>query len=406
MSVTATFLHSRPQHEIASTIRNSLTGCRTAEIVSGFATPDGVDALRAKSVSSKIKRFVLGAGTFKAFEALDGLINSGLPAGAARVHLGHTRATRGYKHPFARYRPMLHSKIYFFEMPDGTARAFVGSHNLTGFALRGLNGEAGVFLEGASSDPVFDEVRGHIAESFRQAVPYDPSLKAAYAQWLRDYLDQLGTDATDMPRDDESQRTVILFAEAPKGRKPSPGDRIYFELDMRITEVNSIKTEVHLHLFTAMPATPAEALSRSGLSDTALLCKVEAIDSAAGSAEVKADWFIEDPTKPQLKPTVHPFRPMLSPGKQQVRALVLKSLETGFDYLFDAGKGSWKPTLSEEKIHDEETNVMWSAVTGLRESSPVEGQLLLSDLREMSPDSGSFVLFSRRRRRLGVRKGL
>ena len=147
---------------------------------------------------------------------------------------------------------------------------------------------------------------------------------------------------------------------------PSPGDRIYFELDMRITEVNSIDTEVHLHLFAAMPATPAEALSRSAVSDTALLGKVEAIDSAAGSAEVKADWFIEDPTKPQLKPTVHPFRPTLSPGKQQVRALVSKSLEAGFDYLFDAGKGNWKPTLSEEKIRDEETNVVWSAVTGLR----------------------------------------
>ena len=209
-----------------------------------------------------------------------------------------------------------------------------------GFALRGLNGEAGVLIEGVSSDPVFSEVRGHITESFRQAVPYDPSLKAAYAQWLRDYLEQLGIDATDMPRDDESRRTVILFAEAPRGRMPSPGDRIYFELDMRITEVNAIDTEVHLHLFAAMPATPAEALSRSVASDTALLGKVEAIDSAAGSAEVKADWFIEDPTKPQLKPTVHPFRPTLSPGKQQVRALVLKSLEAGFDYLFDAGKGS------------------------------------------------------------------
>jgi hypothetical protein len=406
MSVTASFLHSRPQREIASIIRSRLAGCRTAEIVSGFATPDGVDALRAKSVSSKIKCLVLGAATFKAFEALDGLISSGLAAGAARVHLGHTRATGGRKHPFARYRPMLHSKIYFFEMPDGTATAFVGSHNLTGFALRGLNGEAGVLLEGASSDPVFDEVRGHMAESFRQAVPYDPSLKAAYAQWLRDYLEQLGIDATDMPRDDESRRTVILFAEAPPGRMPSPGDRIYFELDMRITEVNAIDTEVHLHLFAAVPATPAEALSRSGLSDTALLGKVEAIDSAAGSAEVKADWFIEDPTKPQLKSTVPPFRPALTPGKQQVRALVLKGLDAGFDYLFDSGKGNWKPTLSQEKIRDEEANVVWSAVAGFHESSPVEGQLLLSDLSEVSPSSGSFVLFSRRRRRLGARKGL
>ena len=234
MTVATTFLHSRPQKEVASLIRSSLAACRTAEIVSGFATPDGIDALRAKSLSNKIARFVLGAGTFKAFEALDGLIGSGLSPGAARIHLGHTRATGGKKHPFARHRPMLHSKVYLFEMRDGRASAFVGSHNLTGFALRGLNGEAAVRLDGPASDPLFAEIRSHIGESFRQAVPYDTSLKEAYAQWYRDYLEQLRIDATDMPRDDESRRTVILFAQAPSGRTPSSGDRIYFELDLRI----------------------------------------------------------------------------------------------------------------------------------------------------------------------------
>lgn len=403
MSITTTFLNSRPQREVASTIRKYLANCRSAEIVAGFATPDGIEALRAKSASSKITRLVLGAATFKAFEALDGLIGAGLSAGAAKVHLGHTRATGGRKHPFARYRPMLHSKIYFFEMPDGTTAAFVGSHNLTGFALRGFNGEAGMLLHGPASDPIFREVRAHIAESYRQAVPYDPSMKAAYAQWLRDYLDQLGTDATDMPRDSETRPTVILFAEAPHGRMPSAGDRIYFELDMRITEVNSIDTEVHLHLFKVAPSTPSEALSRSGASEVALLGRVEAIDSAAGSAEVKADWYIDDPSQPKLQPTVQPFRPKLRQGNQQVRALVLKKLDTSFDYLFDGGREVWAPKIGDEQIHDDETGVVWSAVAGFQEASPGAGQLLLPALKELSPVSGSFVLFSKRRRRLGSR---
>jgi hypothetical protein len=406
MSVTATFLHSRPQREVASLIRARLAICESAQIVSGFATPDGVDALRATVVSSKIIRFVLGAGTFKAFEALDGLISSGLSPSAARVHLGHTRATGGKKHPFARYRPMLHSKIYFFEMSDGTATAFVGSHNLTGFALRGLNGEAGVLLEGPLSDPVFVEVRSHIEESYRQATPYDTSLKEAYARWFRDYLEQLSIDATDMPRDDESRRTVILFAQAPTGRMPAPGDRIYFELDLRITEVNSIDTEVHLHLFSAMPANPTEALSRAGSSDTALFGKIEAIDSAAGSAEVNADWFIDNPSKPELKPAAPPFRPTLTQGKQQVRAQVSRRLNTHFDYLFDGGRGNWSPHIGQEELRDEETDAVWLSVRGLHESAPIElGKLSkLANLREVSPESGSFVLFSRRRRKLGARK--
>jgi hypothetical protein len=403
MTVTSSFLHSRPQSEITSLIRARLAACSSAQIVSGFATPDGIEALRAKAVSKKITRLVLGAGTFKAFEALDELIVSGLPPVAARIHLGHTRATGGRKHPFARYRPMLHSKIYYFEMPNGTASAFVGSHNLTGFALRGLNGEAAVLLEGPVSDPIFSEIRAHIAESFHQSVPYDTSLKEAYAQWYREYLEQLSIDTTDMPRDGEGRRTVILFAQAPLGRMPIPGERIYFELDQRITEVNSINTEVHLHLFSSLPSTPREALALS--SSTALLGKVEAIDSAAGSAEVKAEWYIDGPARPQLKETIAPFRPTLRTGKQQVRAIISENLSMRFDYLFDAGRGAWSPMLGEERLLDAETNTSWLPVTGLRESdSPDVKELSQSrDLAEISPESGSFVLFSRRRRKLGAR---
>ena len=40
---------------------------------------------------------------------------------------------------------MLHSKIYYMELPDSKACAFIGSHNVTSFALTGLNGEAGIF---------------------------------------------------------------------------------------------------------------------------------------------------------------------------------------------------------------------------------------------------------------------
>jgi hypothetical protein len=406
VSVTTTFLRPRPQKEIASAIRAGLTACRTAQIVSGFATPDGVKALRAEAFSHKITNFVLGAGTFKAFEALDGLISSGLPSGSARVHLGHTRASRGKKHPFARYRPMLHSKIYFFEMPDGTATAFVGSHNLTGFALRGLNGEAGIMLNGPSSDIVFNDIRSHISESYRQAVPYDSSLKEAYALWLRDYLDQLGIDATDMPRDDEKRQTVVLFAKQPFGRTPAVGERIYFELDQRITSVNAINTEVHLHLFAQLPANPTEALARSGSSDFALLGKVEAIDSGSGSAEIKADWYIDDPSTPELKRATSPFRPLLTPGKQQVRAEVTETIGNSFDYLFDSGRGNWKPVLGNETVVDDETADRWTSVSGLSETSPLQGDelLMIGNVKEISPSSGSFVLFSPRRRKLGKRE--
>lgn len=275
MTVSATFLHAYPQTKIATMIRDRLTRCREAQIVSGFATPDGIQALRASLSASKIARLVLGAATFKAFEALDDLIATGLAASAARVHLGHSRRTGGRKRPFERLRPMLHSKIYLFDMPDATSAAFVGSHNLTGFALRGMNGEAGVLLEGPSSDPVFGEIRAHIDESYRQAVAYDTTLKEAYARWYAEYLDRLRAETNDMPRDTESRRTIVLFAELAPSPSPSSGQRVYFELDKRIDEIKAIDTDVHLHLFSSLPSSPRSALSKVRSASKSLIASVE-----------------------------------------------------------------------------------------------------------------------------------
>src|SRR5690606_25959048 len=101
-----------------------------------------------------------------------------------------------------------------------------------------------------------------------------------------------------------------------------------------------------------------------------------------------------------------PFRPKLTPGKQQIRAQILGSLHARFDYLFDRGRGNWLPRLGEQALRDEETDIVWYAVAGLREAEAdeVAGLQFLSGLRELSPESGSFILFSRRRRRLGERR--
>ena len=149
------------------------------------------------------------------------LITAGVRSDRVRIHLGHNRSRSANKNPFHRYHPMLHSKIYLFEI-YGSATALVGSHNMTGFALRGLNGEAGVLLEGAASDTAFADIRQHIAESFSQAVPYDPTLKEAYAWWTREYFEGLRIEANDVPKDFEARNTVTfcryLKRAAPKDR--------------------------------------------------------------------------------------------------------------------------------------------------------------------------------------------
>src|SRR5438552_1622230 len=100
MAVTVQVLFDTPQHAIASLLRDRLSRCRTASIVSGFVTVEGVEAIGApiRANPAKLQHLVVGAGTYRAFEALDRLAAAGVPLNRLHVHLGHTHLT----HPGAK----------------------------------------------------------------------------------------------------------------------------------------------------------------------------------------------------------------------------------------------------------------------------------------------------------------
>lgn len=163
MPLKATVLFDLPQREIASLLVDRMEQSKETSIVTGFATPGGLEIISdpIKSRPISLKTIVVGAATYPGFQTLDDLLAAGVSPDCMRIHLGHTAATGGKKHPFARYHPMLHSKVYYMEFADSSACAFVGSHNLTSFALGGLNGEAAVLLEGSVNAAEFDKIRTH-----------------------------------------------------------------------------------------------------------------------------------------------------------------------------------------------------------------------------------------------------
>jgi phosphatidylserine/phosphatidylglycerophosphate/cardiolipin synthase-like enzyme len=222
----ATALFSRPQHEIRSVLEAHMKRAAMIRIVTGFATPGGVSSLRAALASNYValETLVVGAGTYPAFEALDLLSAAGVPVQNMFVHLGHTKHSGTRKKPTVRFHPMLHSKIYYMEYDDGSASAFVGSHNMTAFALNGMNGEASVLLEGATSDPAFSDIRKHIDESKRQAIQYHSGLKSALAWWTREFIDGMKAEVQ-LPNPDDwrTVRTIVILAETDKTRSPQPG---------------------------------------------------------------------------------------------------------------------------------------------------------------------------------------
>ena len=128
---------------------------------------------------------------------------------------------------------------------------------------------------------------------------------------------------------------------------------------------------------------------------------MQAIDVRAGSAEIDADWFVDQGPRAELKRAPRPFRPHPTSGKQQVTALIEDRLTETFEYEFDPPE-KWLPQLSDERLVDKKTDEVWSPVVGLqperrREAMELRGPQMLM---ELSPDSGSFILLSRQRRRL------
>ena len=419
MTVTAQVLFGKPQHEIASLLCDRLSRCSQAWLVAGFMTVEGVAAIERplRANPGKLTQLVVGAATWRAFDALDQLRIAGVSSNALYVHLGHTRATTsGATHRFYRYHPMLHSKVYLMEMPDGTSAAFIGSHNLTGFALLGLNGEAGVLLEGPSHEAQFIVIRQHIADAVAQAIPYDPTMRDAYAWWTTQFMEGMRDKTRDTPDPDEAEnkRTVVVIAARASSPLPKEGDIVYFELPSALRgSIRTLDTEVHIYLFSTLPSSPAAALADLGNATKSLWCTTQGLESDGGGAELDADWLIDDRRQPELKPTKRPFRPQPSPGMEQVRVRVRNAVFGKFEYLFDYGRRSWLPEFDHDEVLSlpQETRGIltplnlippedqpWQRVRGLVLEEIEGSEGYKQALAETSPESGAYVLFSLRRR--------
>lgn len=423
MALTSTVLFGTPQAEIAAILNQKITNAKRIKIVTGFATVEGMKALEKALTRNPfyLEVLVIGAGTFKAYEALDELIEKGVANQNLFVHLGHTRPSGSVKHPFSRYHPMLHSKIYYMENADGTACAFIGSHNITGFALKGLNGEASVLLEGSINDPEFDKVRNHIEIAKNQAVVYHTEMKEAYSWWANQFMEGLVLKTRDIPKDFEQTRTILVFCEA-KTRNPKANEILYFELREAVAKVQSFSTPVHVFVFDILPQSPSECLANLHRVIQSFECSIEGIENNNGGKELIADWAIDNEFSPILQEASQPFRPPPKPQMQQIRVRLKNHVSHKYDYLFGKQNVNWLPILNKQESFNydgafsavvEKLDMMhpetkeWFLVTGLKSAdepnvkavSPYE-----KALKAMEPESGAFILFSTSRRELKANK--
>jgi len=423
MPLESTVLFDLPQSEIASLILDRIGRSQETSVVTGFATPGGLVAIGEpiKARPQILKTLVVGAATYPGFETLDELVAAGVPLDRLHVHLGHSSESTGKRNPFVRYHPMLHSKVYYIELPNSTACAFIGSHNMTSFALTGMNGEAAIMLEGSSDSPEFEKVRAHINAAQTQAAKYSPEMKEAYAWWMREFIEGLRAEMR-LPQDWQTLRTILLFARAGSAERPKTGDELYFEIPEGIA-IESLKTETHLFLFNSLPADPSEALNRAASADARYKCNTLGAENAQGNREVRAHWQIQAPRSPLLAAVERQvLRPATPPDMQQVRARVEAPAIDPFEYLFERPSVEWEPEFSDDEllvpkssmVQQEETRdarvleeamggmyrvPKWKLVKGLRRREPSGLTRDERALRLAAPEAGSFILVSVRRRR-------
>lgn len=420
MAITTTVLFEIPQCEIASRINRKISEANNIRIVSGFVTVEGVAALERslRNNAGALAVFVVGAGTYKAYEAFDDLLELGVNPGSLYVHLGHTRHTKeGATHAFYRYHPMLHSKIYYFEDGRGKATAFIGSHNTTGFALMGLNGEAGIMIEGPQEDDEFEKVRKHIESARFESVPYQHGMKEAFAWWTNQFIEGLLNKVSDIPVDMEIKKTIVLFCRALDGY-PQYNEILYFELPQALGKVQSLKAEIHVFIFDNLPASPLECFENISKAKRSFWCTVEGVENNKGGKELTTDWYIEAPRSPNLRRAARPFRPTPTDDKQQIRVKLLNKVYGNFEYLFGPQHKKWIPDLDKQSIlkYDEpfalevkrlnlipsEANE-WFLVKNLvpqDKESFEAGNAYEVALKSLEPESGTYILFSTGRRKI------
>lgn len=397
MAASATVLFAKPQHEIASAISQQISDSSKVQIVTGFATEAGVQAIESPLLGDpkKLECFIVGAGTGGAFKSLGRLINGGVSSSSLYVHLGHTRLKKpGSPDNFYHYHPMLHTKVFYFELPNSRACAFVGSHNVTSFALCGSNGEMAVRLDGNRMDPEFEAIRQHIDEARAQSVPYNTEMCEAYEWWTQVYLNALITTEA-LPTTSRSKRTIIILAEINSVEWPIAGEAIYFEIPKGIKQISSTKTKAHVFLFEKLPSTPEEALKMRHFAKASWTGPVVGLDNAKGNVETIAHWHINNTKHPVLLRVENSrLVPRTPDGMQQVRIELDSRGVSKNEYGFDKEGYFWRPELTGEHVPPGNTNCSpWSLVQGF---SRIEGKAAddQSALDLVKPSAGSFILVS------------
>jgi hypothetical protein len=170
-------------------------------------------------------------------------------AGMSRLDLRlHVRTTKNVE-PRAE-RGQLHSKLVLLELDGDERVVVVGSHNWTGFALNGINLEAGVIIHCVEQDSIAGEVRRHIARCALISEAFDPNRLPYYQAVQRDLHVGPGNNRGEpFPGFIDNVAVVILAENHADAELPLPLRVFVPPPDERTTRFFPYRRQAYLCLF-------------------------------------------------------------------------------------------------------------------------------------------------------------
>lgn len=324
------FFFNKSRGDIRSELARELQECSSLKVVTGFVTEAGIDDLGNRTtVIEKLNLLIFGHANEKALMAMSALHSDLEKAGRHNIIKIHF----GYGNPIAEkdrlkqiYRPMMHSKVFLFDFNDGRFTAFVGSQNISGYSLRGLNSEAIVRIDGQITDSIYDDILFEIASIDKEAKTFKDEYLGVYENFHNIIIKGMLAEENTAKR--EYFSLLYAFIDINDKDKLKLGDTLYF------VELEYTGSLTKIENYADVWIIPIDTTSGVNSTATGEMLFFRAIQTGANDSAVKAasyeniNWHIPNYKNRIIKPLAGP-NPEVRKGLQ-----VLMQFEKNFQQVY------------------------------------------------------------------------
>ena len=297
------FHFDRGKGDIRPSLQKALSECLSFKLVAGFVTQAGISDLGPKDeIIKKLDLLIFGDANDKALKSMATLydeLQSNGRRNIIKIHLGYGNVNLERDRMKQLYRPMMHSKIFLFLYSDNRFKAYIGSQNITGYSLRGLNSEAIIEVNGLTTDKTFQSILCEIQNIEQESKSFKKEFIDIYRAIHNNYVK--GIQPQEVYEKKEYFSVLYAFIYTDDKDKIMLNQTLYFEVPENALGHTKIETYADVWLI------PIDKNSDYGVQVKEDLIFFRARQTGANDASVakanyeKVDWIIQDISNPVIK---------------------------------------------------------------------------------------------------------